>query len=190
MAKYVVLSGYMVDMVVIGGNRANPPYGNEFPRKQGKYQGICNFSCFRPFSFHLIVHFQNLEINSLITRNREYQGINREFFSSGYETSALIRGTILSRNDPSRPSMGTDFILLILAETCGYLMAASCARQLLARIAFQPIRLRTVPGLYSSKIATARVQPAEAPRILCGKQAMMKPSAGSASRLCSFSMWQ
>ena len=42
----------------------------------------------------------------------------------------------------------------------------------------------------SSKIATARVQPAEAPRILCGKQLMKKPSAGSASRLCSFSMWQ
>ena len=42
----------------------------------------------------------------------------------------------------------------------------------------------------SSKIATARVQPAEAPRILCGKQEMVKPSAGSASRLCSFSRWQ
>ena len=43
---------------------------------------------------------------------------------------------------------------------------------------------------YSSKIATARVQPAEAPRILCGKQEMVKPSPGSASRLCSFSRWQ
>ncbi len=42
----------------------------------------------------------------------------------------------------------------------------------------------------SSKMATARVQPAEAPRILCGKHEMKKPSAGSASRLCSFSMWQ
>ena len=42
----------------------------------------------------------------------------------------------------------------------------------------------------SSKIATARVQPADAPRILCGKQLMKKPSAGSASRLCSFSRWQ
>ena len=31
-----------------------------------------------------------------------------------------------------------------------------------------------------STIATARVQPAEAPRILCGKQEMMKPSAGRA----------
>ncbi len=40
-----------------------------------------------------------------------------------------------------------------------------------------------------SKIATARVQPALAPRILCGKQLMQKPSAGSASRLCNFSMW-
>ncbi len=42
----------------------------------------------------------------------------------------------------------------------------------------------------SSKIATARVHPAEAPRILCGKQLMKKPSAGTDSRLCSFSMWQ
>ena len=42
----------------------------------------------------------------------------------------------------------------------------------------------------SSKMATARVQPAEAPRILCGKQLMKKPVGGSASRLCSFSMWQ
>ncbi len=35
-------------------------------------------------------------------------------------------------------------------------------------------------------IATARVQPAEAARIFTGKHAMVKPSAGSASRLCSF----
>ncbi len=41
-----------------------------------------------------------------------------------------------------------------------------------------------------SKIATARVQPADAPRILCGKQLMVKPCGGSASRLCSFSRWQ
>src|SRR2546425_2258747 len=41
-----------------------------------------------------------------------------------------------------------------------------------------------------STIATARVQPAEAPRIFTGKQAMVKPSPGSASRLCSFSRWQ
>ena len=43
---------------------------------------------------------------------------------------------------------------------------------------------------YSSKIATARVQPAEARCTFTGKQATMKPSAGRASRLCSFSMWQ
>ena len=43
---------------------------------------------------------------------------------------------------------------------------------------------------YSSKIATARVKPAEAARILKGKQAMVKPKGGSASRLCSFSKWQ
>ena len=43
---------------------------------------------------------------------------------------------------------------------------------------------------YVSTIATARVQPAEAPRILTGKQLRVKPSAGSASRLCSFSRWQ
>src|SRR6267378_3689017 len=41
-----------------------------------------------------------------------------------------------------------------------------------------------------STMATARVQPAEAPRIFTGKHAMVKPSPGSASRLCSFSRWQ
>ena len=35
----------------------------------------------------------------------------------------------------------------------------------------------------ASKMATARVQPADAPRILCGKQLMKNPVAGSASRL-------
>ena len=39
----------------------------------------------------------------------------------------------------------------------------------------------------SSKIATARVQPAEAARIFTGKQQTKKPSEGSFSRLCSFS---
>ena len=39
-------------------------------------------------------------------------------------------------------------------------------------------------------IATARVQPAEPPRTFTGKQLTMKPLAGKASRLCSFSMWQ
>jgi hypothetical protein len=43
---------------------------------------------------------------------------------------------------------------------------------------------------HSSKIATALVHPALAPRILCGKQEIVNPSGGSASRLCSFSMWQ
>ena len=43
---------------------------------------------------------------------------------------------------------------------------------------------------HSSKMATARVQPAEAARIFMGKQAMMKPIAGKTSRLCSFSRWQ
>ena len=53
-----------------------------------------------------------------------------------------------------------------------------------------------IPGLLwnflrpAEYMATARVQPAEAPRILCGKQLMKKPLAGSASRLCSFSRWQ
>ena len=42
----------------------------------------------------------------------------------------------------------------------------------------------------SSKIATARVQPALAPLILCGKHEIMKPVLGIASRLCIFSMWQ
>ena len=42
----------------------------------------------------------------------------------------------------------------------------------------------------SSRIATARVKPAEAPLMLNGKQHTEKPVAGSASRLCSFSRWQ
>ena len=42
----------------------------------------------------------------------------------------------------------------------------------------------------SSKIATARVQPADAPLILCGKHEIMNPVEGIASRLCIFSMWQ
>ena len=44
--------------------------------------------------------------------------------------------------------------------------------------------------VHVSMIATARVQPAEARSIFMGKQATMKPVDGSASRLCSFSMWQ
>ena len=56
-------------------------------------------------------------------------------------------------------------------------------------------RLATQAALFSakegySKIATARVQPADAPRILCGKQLIVNPCGGSASRLCSFSRWQ
>ena len=43
---------------------------------------------------------------------------------------------------------------------------------------------------HPSKMATARVQPAEAPRIFTGKQHTVKPSPGKASRLCSFSRWQ
>ena len=41
-----------------------------------------------------------------------------------------------------------------------------------------------------SRIATARVQPADAPRIFTGRQLTVNPAGGSASRLCSFSMWQ
>src|ERR1700693_2485735 len=44
--------------------------------------------------------------------------------------------------------------------------------------------------LQFSMIATARVQPAEAARIFIGKQSIVKPGAGSTSRLCSFSRWQ
>jgi hypothetical protein len=39
-------------------------------------------------------------------------------------------------------------------------------------------------------IATARVQRADARSIFTGKQATVNPVGGSASRLCSFSMWQ
>ena len=41
-----------------------------------------------------------------------------------------------------------------------------------------------------SRMATARVQPAEARSILTGKHDTMKPVDGSCSRLCSFSIWQ
>ena len=41
-----------------------------------------------------------------------------------------------------------------------------------------------------STIATARVQPAEPPRTFTGKQLTVNPVGGSASRLCSFSIWQ
>lgn len=43
---------------------------------------------------------------------------------------------------------------------------------------------------HSSKIATARVQPAEPAAIFTGKQATLNPFAGSPSRLCNFSTWQ
>ena len=41
-----------------------------------------------------------------------------------------------------------------------------------------------------SRIAMARVQPADAAWIFTGKQLIEKPFDGSFSRLCSFSMWQ
>jgi len=41
---------------------------------------------------------------------------------------------------------------------------------------------------YASRIATARVQPAEARSIFTGKQLTMNPAGGRPSRLCSFSM--
>ena len=43
---------------------------------------------------------------------------------------------------------------------------------------------------YSSKIATALVQPADAAWILTGKQDTSKPLGGNDSRLCNFSMWE
>ena len=43
---------------------------------------------------------------------------------------------------------------------------------------------------HSSRIATARVQPAEPPFTLTGKHDTVNPSAGRLSRLCSFSIWQ
>ena len=45
-------------------------------------------------------------------------------------------------------------------------------------------------AFHSSMIATARVQPAEARSIFAGKQETVNPAEGSASRLCSFSIWQ
>jgi len=46
------------------------------------------------------------------------------------------------------------------------------------------------PKHQSSNIATQRVQPAEASRIFTGKHATVKPLAGNASRLWSFSICQ
>ena len=68
------------------------------------------------------------------------------------------------------------------------LRAAACNAELATDPSQRPGMTRA--ARQSSKIATARVQPAEAPRILCGKQAMVKPSPGKTSRLCSFSRWQ
>ncbi len=52
------------------------------------------------------------------------------------------------------------------------------------------VKVASFMDSYSSRMATARVQPADAPLIFTGKQATLKPAAGSFSRLCSFSMWQ
>ena len=69
--------------------------------------------------------------------------------------------------------------------------ASQCAQPVLNDfLAMGPAAWALAFRMASSKIATARVQPAEAPRIFTGKQAIMKPSAGSASRLLSFSRWQ
>ena len=53
-----------------------------------------------------------------------------------------------------------------------------------------PVLFVVACSLQPSRIATARVQPAEARSIFTGKQDTMKPVDGSCSRLCSFSMWQ
>jgi len=55
---------------------------------------------------------------------------------------------------------------------------------------FNPIQLVVYSISYLSMMATARVQPADAPFILTGKQLTVKPDAGNASRLWSFSRWQ
>ncbi len=55
---------------------------------------------------------------------------------------------------------------------------------------FQTVLAPDARRAYSPRIATARVQPAEAPLIFTGKHATVKPVAGSASRLASFSIWQ
>ena len=51
-------------------------------------------------------------------------------------------------------------------------------------------RLTLSYSAHSSRIATARVQPADAFLIFAGKQAIENPVDGSASRLPSFSIWQ
>ena len=85
-----------------------------------------------------------------------------------------------------RSSLGVGDDCALLAPAPGMQLAVSSDMLVEDRHAVQA----AVAISASSKIATARVQPAEAPRILCGKQLMKKPSPGSASRLCSFSRWQ
>ena len=47
-----------------------------------------------------------------------------------------------------------------------------------------------VRAAQSGRMATARVQPADPPLTFTGRQEIVKPVGGRASRLCSFSIWQ
>jgi hypothetical protein len=68
------------------------------------------------------------------------------------------------------------------------LRAMSGHRQSVARPENPRTNTELAPCHRHSKSATARVQPADAPFILCGKQATVKPFGGNWSRLQSFSM--
>ncbi len=62
--------------------------------------------------------------------------------------------------------------------------------KLACRYSVGPTEIEPTIKTPQSIIATARVQPPDAPAILHGKHATVKPNAGKVSRCRSFSMWQ
>ena len=99
--------------------------------------------------------------------------------------------------DPGYPEVTDRDVLSYLEEENAFFEAAMQPRKALTDRLFEArhrhaamMKNKVGHRAYSSKIATARVHPALAPLILCGKQLIMKPVEGIASRLCIFSMWQ
>ena len=91
-------------------------------------------------------------------------------------------------NDPRIPR-----VLPLGGVLLHHCRGCAVADRLLDRVADSGRRVSRQPPAVAaqcSKIATARVHPAEAAWIFTGKQATSKPSAGSDSRLWSFSIWR